>query len=224
LKAPGSVIPLVIIGAGGHGAEVAAYARDMMLPLAGAFDDGKPSGPWHVTTLLGRVESLPQFCAAHAQVHYMTAFGSNTVRKHLVQRVDLMGIPNLTPYALVHESAWSGAGVDIGAGTLLAPNALVTTRARVGAHCILNVKASVSHDCVVEDFCNINPNATICGDVRLGEGCYIGAGAVVIEKRTIGAWSVVGAGSVVTRDLPDGVTAVGVPARIIKRHGVPQTS
>jgi acetyltransferase EpsM len=107
---------------------------------------------------------------------------------------------------------------------LLAPNTIATTRARIGAHCILNVKASVSHDCVIDDYCNINPNATVCGDVRLGEGCYVGAGAVIIEKRTIGAWTVIGAGSVVTRDLPDGVTAVGVPARIIKWHGVPQTS
>ena len=213
--------PLVIIGAGGHGAEIAAYAQGMDWPLAGAFDDGKPSGPWHVTTLIGRLDELPQFCAEHAQVHYITAFGSNSVRRQIVKRIQAMEMPNLKPYTLRHPSAWTGAGVEVGAGTLLAPSALATTRAGIGAHCILNVQATVSHDCVVEDYCNINPNATICGDVRLGEGCYIGAGAVVIEKRTIGAWSVIGAGSVVTQDLPDGVTAVGVPARIIKRHGVP---
>ena len=215
---------LVIIGAGGHGAEVAAYARDMGLPLAGAFDDGKAAGPWHVTTLLGALERLPEFCAAHARVDYITAFGSNSVRRQMVRRIEQMKIANLAPATLSHSTAWTGAAVSVGAGTLLAPNALATTRARIGAHCILNVKASVSHDCVVEDYCNINPSATVCGDVQLGEGCYIGAGAVVIEKRKIGAWTIVGAGSVVTRDLPPGVTAVGVPARIIKRHDVPQPS
>jgi len=40
----------------------------------------------------------------------------------------------------------------------------------------------------------------------------------VIQGRTVGAWSVIGAGAVVIRDLPDGVTAVGVPAEIIKRR------
>lgn len=224
MNAARDVTPLVIIGAGGHGAEVAAYARDIGVSLAGAFDDGKPAGPWHITKLLGRLDALPRFCAEHEAVHYITAFGSNTVRKQMVQRIAAMEIANLAPWTLRHESAWSGAAVEIGAGTLLAPNTIATTRARIGAHCILNVKASVSHDCVIDDYCNINPSATICGDVRLGEGCYVGAGAVVIEKRTIGAWTVIGAGSVVTRDLPDGVTAVGVPARIIKRHGVPQTS
>ena len=209
--------PLVIIGAGGHGAEVAAYAQDIGLALAGAFDDGKPAGPWHVTRLLGRLDALPAFCADHARVQYITAFGSNTVRRDMVRRIAEMDLPHLVPLSVRHRSAWIGAAVEIGAGTLLAPNTIATTRARIGAHCILNVKASVSHDCVIDDYCNINPAATICGDVRLGAGCYIGAGAIVIEKRTIGAWSVVGAGSVVTRDLPEGVTAVGVPARIIKR-------
>ena len=214
---------LVIIGAGGHGAEVAAYAKDMGLPLAGAFDDGKAAGPWHVTTLLGALDRLPEFCAGRTRVEYITAFGSNGVRREMVRRIEEMKVSNLVPAALSHSTSWSGATVTVGAGTLLAPNTLVTTRARIGAHCILNVRASVSHDCVVEDYCNINPAATLCGDVHLGEGCYVGAGAVVIEKRAIGAWTIVGAGSVVTRDLPPGVTAVGVPARIIKEQGVPQS-
>ena len=41
---------LIILGAGGHGAEVAAYALDMGLPLLGAIDDGKPAGPWQGTS------------------------------------------------------------------------------------------------------------------------------------------------------------------------------
>ena len=213
--------PLVIIGAGGHGAEVAAYALDMNLPLAGAVDDGRPQGPWHVTQIIGGVRDLAAFCASHAEVHFITAIGSNAVRRKIVSAIRSMGLDNLKPFTLQHRSAWTGADVQLGEGTLLAPNSLVTTRTRIGNHVILNMKASVAHDCTVADFCNINPGATICGDVELGEGCYIGAGATVIEKRTIGAWTIVGAGAVVTQDLPAGVTAVGVPARIIKRQGVP---
>jgi serine acetyltransferase len=40
----------------------------------------------------------------------------------------------------------------------------------------------------------------------------------VIEKISIGAGTKVGAGAAVVRDLPSQVTAVGVPARVIRSH------
>jgi acetyltransferase EpsM len=85
---------------------------------------------------------------------------------------------------------------------------------------ILNLKASVSHDCQIGDFVIINPAATLCGDVTVADGSFIGAGAVVKNKIKIGRGVTVGAGAVVIRDLPDGATAVGVPARVIKQNPV----
>jgi acetyltransferase EpsM len=71
---------------------------------------------------------------------------------------------------------------------------------------------------VVGDFVNLNPGAAAAGSTRLGEGCYIGAGATVIDKVSVGDWTIVGAGAAVVRDLPPNVTAVGVPARVIKQR------
>lgn len=215
------MIPFVIIGAGGHGAEVAAYALDMGLPLLGALDDGKPPAPWAGTQVLGTLDDLARLCQEHGEVGFITAFGSNAVRRKVVEQIEHMNLTGLKPQSLLHERVWQGQGNEIGCGTLMAPGSVLTTRAKIGRHCILNVKASVSHDCEIGDFCNINPDATLCGDVQLGEGCYVGAGATIIEKRKIGAWTTIGAGAVVTQDLPAGVTAVGVPARIIKQQGIP---
>ena len=50
----------------------------------------------------------------------------------------------------------------------------------------------------------------------MGEGAWIGAGSVVIPGVKIGKWSIVGAGSVVTKDIPDGVLAVGNRCKVIK--------
>ena len=50
--------------------------------------------------------------------------------------------------------------------------------------------------------------------VRIGSGSWIGSGAIVMAD--VGANSVVGAGAVVTSPIPDGVVAVGVPARVIR--------
>ncbi|MCX5497546.1 hypothetical protein OSH11_22805 [Kaistia dalseonensis] len=52
---------------------------------------------------------------------------------------------------------------------------------------------------VIGDGCRLFVGARILGSVLIGPGCDIGAGAIVLE------------------DLPEGVTAVGAPARIVAR-------
>ena len=47
-------------------------------------------------------------------------------------------------------------------------------------------------------------------------GASIGSGAVVLGGIKIGAGALIGAGAVVTRDVPEGATAVGVPARALQ--------
>lgn len=54
--------------------------------------------------------------------------------------------------------------------------------------------------------------------VRLKKGCWIGANVILLPGVTIGENSVVGAGSVVTKSIPDGVVAVGNPARVIRKN------
>ncbi|WP_231884173.1 acetyltransferase [Synechococcus sp. MIT S9504] len=50
--------------------------------------------------------------------------------------------------------------------------------------------------------------------MQVGSCSWIGIGASVIQQICIGDDVTVGAGAAVVRDLPDGVTAVGVPARV----------
>jgi maltose O-acetyltransferase len=55
--------------------------------------------------------------------------------------------------------------------------------------------------------------------ISIGDNVWLGGGAIVCPGVTIGAHTVVGAGAVVTRDLPAGVVAVGVPARVLRELG-----
>lgn len=214
---------LVVIGAGGHASEVAAYIRSLEgtpreLQLIGFIDENRPAGPWNGSVVLGNFEVLVSLANSRQDDHlaYITAVGTNLVRERFVQQVERLRPGQLVPARVVHPLASIGPGVRIGAGTCVAPGVIVTTNANIGEHCILNVNVSVSHDSVVGDFCNLNPSVVVCGNVRIGRGCYIGAGATIIQNISIGDGAIIGAGAVVVRDIPACVTAVGVPARITR--------
>jgi maltose O-acetyltransferase len=55
--------------------------------------------------------------------------------------------------------------------------------------------------------------------IEIGDNVWLGGGAVVCPGVSIGEDTVVGAGAVVTRDLPAGVVAAGVPARVVREIG-----
>lgn len=52
--------------------------------------------------------------------------------------------------------------------------------------------------------------------IAIGDNAWLGGGVVVCPGVTIGPDAVVGAGAVVTRDVPAGVLAAGVPARVVR--------
>lgn len=55
--------------------------------------------------------------------------------------------------------------------------------------------------------------------IAVGDNVWLGGGVIVNPGVTIGDDTVVGSGSVVTRDLPAGVVAAGVPARVLREIG-----
>ncbi len=215
-----------IVGAGGHGRELHSYMQDLARSgwrghLEGFLDDGLAPGLHRGLEVLGGLDWGG--LAGEGSV-YITACGDNEARRKMVLRLESQNRGALKPWTLVHPSAMIGASCEVGAGTCVAPGVILTAKATIGNHVILNIKSSVSHDCVIGDFVNINPAATICGTVTVGEGAYIGAGSVIKERIRIGRWSVVGAGAVVVRDVPDYATVVGVPARVIRQRPPLETS
>jgi maltose O-acetyltransferase len=56
--------------------------------------------------------------------------------------------------------------------------------------------------------------------IHIGRNVWIGGGALIMPGVNIGDDAIIGAGAVVTRDVPNGVTAAGNPARVLSKKGV----
>ena len=68
---------------------------------------------------------------------------------------------------------------------------------------------------ITANFDGVNKHRT-----EIGSGAFIGSDTILRAPVRVGDGATIGAGSVVTRDVPELATAVGVPARVIKRRAV----
>ena len=84
----------------------------------------------------------------------------------------------------------------------------------------------IGQTAVIEDEVTIYHGVTLGGVGKVGEvngkrhptlkeGAIVGAGAQVLGDVVIGKHAKIGSNSVVTSDIPDGATAIGIPARVI---------
>jgi len=76
---------------------------------------------------------------------------------------------------------------------------------------VIHPSASIGPNCLIFQ------QVTIVSDVKIGGHVDIGAGAKIIRSITIGDHALIGANAVVICDVPPGATAVGIPAKIIKK-------
>jgi acetyltransferase EpsM len=143
---------------------------------------------------------------------FVCALGT-TRRSRFTRQVEAVG---LRPATVVHPTAHVSGRSEVGAGSVVLPGAVVGSQTRLGRHVILNRGVLVGHHTTVGDHVTLSPGANVAGACRIADSVYVGMGAVVLNGVTIGEHSVVGAGAVVTRDVPDRVQVVGVPARTVK--------
>lgn len=201
-----------LIGGGGHAKVVVATFQACGWEVAGIFDSN--AGIWGRSLLdVEIVGDLPQNHWWHSSKAWgFLSIGANVSRTRLATL-----LKPVRWATVVHPSATVHRSVCLGPGALVCAHAVVQPDARIGAHTIINTAAIVEHDSQVGDFCHVAPRVCLAGSVRVEEGAFVGAGATVTPGVHIGAWSTIGAGAAVIEDVPESVTAVGVPAHF--RHG-----
>ena len=197
---------MIVFGASGHGKVIIEILESIGTPHIEVWDDAAREPVWQYPV------KISQPAGTTIKDEMIISIGVNATRKRVAER-----FTNSVSFGTaVHAKTCISKRTKIGEGTVVMAGGTVNADTSIGKHCIINTNASIDHDCVLGDYVHISPNATLSGDVHVGEGTHIGAGASIIQGIRIGKWCTIGAGAVIIKDIPDHVTAVGNPARIIK--------
>lgn len=202
---------LILIGAGGYAKSVLDsidYYNYEVTGFIDEFSDKKEHLGFPILAQnLDSIEKKDEYM-------YFIAIGNNRNRMIWYDRLQRKKLRLIN---VVDRSAIISPEAMIGNGCFVGKMAIINSKAVVGNNCIINTKALIEHGCKICDHVNMSTNAVINGDVKIGTGSFIGSSSVTIGQLSIGEWSTVGAGAVVIKDIGDGITVAGVPAKLIKK-------
>jgi sugar O-acyltransferase (sialic acid O-acetyltransferase NeuD family) len=106
-------------------------------------------------------------------------------------------------------------GVKIAAGTIIMADSFISNDVTIGLGCLINPNCTISHDTVIGDYVEMSPGVKITGHGKIGNFCNIGTNATILPNTQLSDYVTVGAGAVVTKEVAEGLTVVGIPARQI---------
>ncbi len=114
---------------------------------------------------------------------------------------------------LIHPTVALDDYCQIGEGVVIYPHCFLGANTIIGNYVALHPTTVIGHDVVIDDFTTISGLSGILGGVKLGKRVYIGYGVTIVPEKEIGDDAFVGAGSVVIRNVAEGTTVFGNPAR-----------
>ncbi len=209
-----TVIPkkLIVLGAGSFAEEVLDIVQETGLYVVVCFVEGIDR------TQCGKnIAGVPVIWIDEIEKHdascvLLCGVGSPK-RKNLIEKTRTTGMEFIN---VVHPSARISKTVRMGKGNLISVGSILAAGCSIGDHCIINRAAVIGHHVTIENFVTISPGVNIGGGSSIGECSYIGMGAIILDHILVGRNSIVGAGAVVTKNVPDNVQVVGIPAYVSK--------
>lgn len=81
---------------------------------------------------------------------------------------------------------------------------------------VINTGVTAGRNCIIES--NVTIGAEKGRAPALGDHVFLGSGARVLGSARVGRRARIGANAVVLEDIPDDATAVGIPARVVRRR------
>lgn len=110
-----------------------------------------------------------------------------------------------------------GDNVEIFSGTNIVRATADDGVTSIGAGTKIDYNCHIAHNVKIGKNCLVIAGTIIGGSTEIGDGCYLGIGCMIKNKVKIGNNVTIGMGAVVLKDVPDGATVVGNPAKILQK-------
>jgi sugar O-acyltransferase (sialic acid O-acetyltransferase NeuD family) len=203
------VQPLILLGHGGFGREMAAWikVRDLPYRISGFLDDTH-GGPDILGPILGHSPGV------WGSALYLTCFGDGRPRQCLRKEFESRGARFAT---VVFPEVTSASDLSTTRNSIFLGACSISNNVAIGDDVLVQGFAIVGHDVEVGDGCSIGNHAFVGGGAKLGRCSTIHPHAVVLPNVKVGEGAVVGAGSVVIKDVEPYTTVFGAPAKMISR-------
>ena len=190
---------LALYGYGGHAIEVAAQIDQ---PITFFVDD---------KYLTDKTKPISEFDPTKYLI--MVAVADSKDRFDMAQR-----LPKETQFfTFIHPTALIlSDNVQVGEGSFIGANSILTTNIKIGKHAILNRGNQIGHDSEIGDYFSAMPGAIVSGNVTIGDCVYMGTNSSIREKLSIHSLSTIGMNTAVIKNINQPGIYVGVPAKQIK--------
>jgi acetyltransferase EpsM len=199
---------IIIIGAGGHAAELRDYIRHYNqsigkeeIKVVGFLDDNAENHAHYdfAEPFLGDIQNHE----VRSDVAYLMGIANLKYRRGLIEKIKTGGGRFI---GLIHPTALISPSSEIGEGTVISHNASVGPKAKIGKFNMLNSRCTVGHDTILGDYNFISPKVALSGNTKIGNENMIGTNASTIPGAQIGNNNTVGAGMIVYKNISDNET------------------
>jgi len=212
--------PVILLGTGGHAKVLLDMLRSTGREVKGILIPEREhwgKDIWGIP-VVGGDERINDYRPGDIEiVNGIGSVGDASIRIKVFTDMKRKGFQFAT---VIHPSAIIAGDVSIGEGVQVMAGAVIQPGCRIGENVIVNTGVIIDHDCRIEDHVHLAPGVVLSGEVNIGSKTHIGIGASVIQGVTVGGSALIAAGAVVVSDIPEGVLASGIPARIVKQKRI----
>lgn len=203
----------IIVGAGTYGQVYAEYLSEYY-NIIGFIDDNKLLCNKEIRGIkvLGNFDFLLK--NVDRDINVFVPIGNNETRVRLLREIGEKGFK--TP-SFIHKTVQVHHSVKIGKGVYILPGTQIMPLTEIKDFVLISMGVNIAHHTIIEQGCFFSQGSNIGASIHFRENVFCGIGSTIMTGvQNIGKKSTIGAGAVIIHDVPDGVTVVGNPGRIIK--------